>query len=137
MLLGQAGNRKDEDVEELARVAAEFRPDLVVVKEDEAHLRGRALGEVPRIIRAELKRLGFPDSALPIGNSEVEASALCACLGTSRRRARPAHALAERACRGGRDVGEALTRNCRGIDGPPAKKPLILSNPTLSRDMSR
>jgi cyanophycin synthetase len=72
VLLGQAGNRKDEDVEELAQVAAEFRPDLVVLKEDEAHLRGRALGEVPRIIRAELKRLGFPDSALPIGNSEVE-----------------------------------------------------------------
>jgi cyanophycin synthetase len=72
VLLGQAGNRKDEDVEELARVAAEFRPDLVVLKEDEAHLRGRAPGEVPRIIRAELKRLGFPDSALPIGSSEVE-----------------------------------------------------------------
>jgi UDP-N-acetylmuramyl tripeptide synthase len=72
VLLGQAGNRKDEDVEELARVAAEFQPDLVVLKEDEAHLRGRAPGEVPRIIRAELKRLGFPDSALPIGNSEVE-----------------------------------------------------------------
>jgi cyanophycin synthetase len=72
VLLGQAGNRKDEDVEELAQVAAEFQPDLVVLKEDEAHLRGRAPGEVPRIIRAELKRLGFPDSALPIGNSEVE-----------------------------------------------------------------
>jgi cyanophycin synthetase len=72
ILLGQAGNRKDEDVEELAQVAAEFQPDLVVLKEDEAHLRGRAPGEVPLIIRAELKRLGFPDSALPIGNSEVE-----------------------------------------------------------------
>ncbi len=74
VLLGQAGNRKDEDVEELARVAAEFQPDLVVLKEDEAHLRGRAPGEVPRIMHAELKRLGFPDSALPIGNSEVEAA---------------------------------------------------------------
>jgi len=72
MLLGQAGNRKDEDVETLARVAAEFKPDLVVLKEDEAHLRGRAPGEVPLIIRAELKRLGFEDAALPIGNSEIE-----------------------------------------------------------------
>jgi cyanophycin synthetase len=72
VLLGQAGNRKDEDVEELAQVAAEFQPDLVVLKEDEAHLRGRAPGEVPLIIRAELKRLGFPDSALPMGSSEVE-----------------------------------------------------------------
>jgi cyanophycin synthetase len=74
VLLGHAGNRKDADIEEVAQVAAEFRPDLVVVKEDEAHLRGRAPGEVPRIIRAELKRLGFPDSALPVANSEVEAA---------------------------------------------------------------
>ena len=74
MLLGQAGNRKDADIEELARVAAEFHPDLVVVKEDEAHLRGRAPAEVPRIIRAELKRLGFPESALPVVNSELDAA---------------------------------------------------------------
>jgi len=46
----------------------------VVVKENEAQLRGRAPGEVPRIIRAELKRLGFPDSALPVANNEVEAA---------------------------------------------------------------
>ena len=74
LLLGHAGNRKDADIEELAQVAAEFQPDLVVVKEDEAHLRGRAPGEVPGIIRAELRRLGFPDSALPIADSEVEAA---------------------------------------------------------------
>ncbi len=74
LLLGHAGNRQDADIEELARVAAEFQPDLVVVKEDEAHLRGRAPGEIPRIIRAELRRLGFPDVALPVGNSEVEAA---------------------------------------------------------------
>jgi cyanophycin synthetase len=74
MLLGHAGNRKDADIEELAQVAAEFQPDLVVVKEEEEYLRGRAPGEIPRIIRAELKRLGFPDSALPVANSEVEAA---------------------------------------------------------------
>jgi cyanophycin synthetase len=73
LLLGQAGNRKDADIQELAQVAAAFHPALVVVKEDEAHLRGRALQEIPRIIRSELKRLGFPDSALPMVNSEVEA----------------------------------------------------------------
>ena len=74
LLLGHAGNRQDADIEELARVAAEFQPDLVVVKEDEAHLRGRAPGEIPRIIRAELRRLGFPDVVLPVANSEVEAA---------------------------------------------------------------
>jgi UDP-N-acetylmuramyl tripeptide synthase len=74
LLLGHAGNRKDADIEELARAAAEFQPDLIVVKEDEEHLRGRAPGEIPRIIRAELRRLGFPDSALPVANSEVDAA---------------------------------------------------------------
>jgi UDP-N-acetylmuramyl tripeptide synthase len=74
LLLGHAGNRKDADIEELARVAAEFRPDLIVVKEDEAHLRGRAPGEIPRIIRTELLRLGFPEAALPVRHSEIEAA---------------------------------------------------------------
>jgi UDP-N-acetylmuramyl tripeptide synthase len=74
LLLGHAGNRKDADIEELARVAVDFRPDLVVVKENETQLRGRAAGEMPRIIRAELLRLGLPDSSLPVRNSEVEAA---------------------------------------------------------------
>ena len=74
LLLGHAGNRTDTDIEELARVAAEFRPDLVVVKENEAQLRGRAPGEVPQIIRSELLRLGFPESAAPVRSSELEAA---------------------------------------------------------------
>jgi len=74
LLLGHAGNRLDADIEELARVAARFRPDLVVVKENEAQLRGRQPGEVPRIIRNELKRAGLPESALPVCSTEVEAA---------------------------------------------------------------
>jgi cyanophycin synthetase len=74
LLLGHAGNRSDADIRELARVAAEFRPDLVVVKENEAQLRGRSPGEVPRIIHAELQRLGFGDDALAIEKSEAEAA---------------------------------------------------------------
>jgi cyanophycin synthetase len=74
LLLGHAGNRKDADIAELARVAAGFEPELVVVKEDEAHLRGRAPGEIPRIIREELLRLGLPESALPVRDTELEAA---------------------------------------------------------------
>jgi UDP-N-acetylmuramyl tripeptide synthase len=73
LLLGHAGNRKDEDVQELARVAAGFHPDLIVIKEDEAHLRGRPVGDVPRIIRTELLRLGVPEAALPMRSSELDA----------------------------------------------------------------
>jgi UDP-N-acetylmuramyl tripeptide synthase len=73
LVLGHAGNRKDEDVRALARVAADFQPELIVIKEDEAHLRGRPVGDVPLIIRTELLRLGLPEAALPMRASELDA----------------------------------------------------------------
>jgi len=74
LLLGHAGNREVADFERLAAVAAEFRPDLVVVKEIEGYLRGREPGEVPRIIRSALLRCGLPEAAVPMQPSEVEAA---------------------------------------------------------------
>jgi cyanophycin synthetase len=74
MLLGHAGNRQDTEIEAVARVAAEFHPALIVVKENEAHLRGREAGEIPRLIRAELVRAGLPEAALPVRMSELEAA---------------------------------------------------------------
>jgi UDP-N-acetylmuramyl tripeptide synthase len=74
LLLGHAGNRKDADIAEVARVAAEFEPDLIVVKEDEGHLRGRAPGEVPQILRNELLRLGMKESALALRDNELDAA---------------------------------------------------------------
>jgi cyanophycin synthetase len=74
LLLGHAGNREDADFERLAAAAAEFHPELVVVKEIEGYLRGRAPGEVPRMIRSALLRLGLPESALPMRSSELEAA---------------------------------------------------------------
>ena len=71
--LGQAGNRSNADIEELVRVTAQFRPDLVIVTENEAYLRGRALGEIPAIIRAELGRCGIADSSIRLCGSELEA----------------------------------------------------------------
>jgi UDP-N-acetylmuramyl tripeptide synthase len=74
VLLGHAGNRKDEDIQALAAAAAEFCPDLIVVKENESQLRGRSPGEVPGIIRRELLRLGFPEAALPVRTTEFDAA---------------------------------------------------------------
>jgi len=74
LLLGHAGNRQDAEIEELARTAAQFRPALVVVKENEAHLRGREPGEIPRIIRAALLRAGLPQASLAVRMSETEAA---------------------------------------------------------------
>jgi UDP-N-acetylmuramyl tripeptide synthase len=74
MLLGHAGNRLDADIEELAVVATEFAPDLVVVKEDEGHLRGRRSGEVPALLQNALLKTGMPRAAVPICPSEVDAA---------------------------------------------------------------
>jgi cyanophycin synthetase len=73
LLLGHAGNRQQSEIEALAKVAAEFHPALIVVKENEAHLRGRSPGEIPRIIHAALLREGLPQSSLPMRTSELEA----------------------------------------------------------------
>ena len=73
LVLGQAGNRQTIDIEELARTAAQARPDLIVIKENEEFLRGRASGEVPAILRAALLGCGYPESALPLRLSELDA----------------------------------------------------------------
>ena len=74
LLLGHAGNREDADIEHLAAVAAGCGPDLVVVKEIEGYLRGRAAGEVPRILHAALLRNGVPESSLACRTNEVDAA---------------------------------------------------------------
>lgn len=73
-LLGHAGNRRDEDIAEVATVMTGFAPDLVVVKEDEDHLRGRAAGEVPEILRNALLAAGIPRESVHLCASEVEAA---------------------------------------------------------------
>ncbi len=73
LLLGHAGNRQDADLVAVARVAAAFAPDLIVVKEDEAHLRGRAPGEIPAIIRRALIESGMPAESIPLATNELEA----------------------------------------------------------------
>ncbi|HTJ18645.1 MAG TPA: Mur ligase family protein, partial [Steroidobacteraceae bacterium] len=73
LLLGQAGNRSNADIEELAATAARFRPDLVVVKETESYMRGRAPGEVPAILRDALLRAGLLETSLEVHLSELGA----------------------------------------------------------------
>jgi UDP-N-acetylmuramyl tripeptide synthase len=64
ILLGQAGNREDADLDRLAAAAAAARPDLVVVKELGNYLRGRGAGEVPALLKRALAMAGVGDAAL-------------------------------------------------------------------------
>jgi len=64
LVLGQAGNREDNEIRELAGVAAAFQPDLVVLKDIGGMLRGRAPGEIPTVLRHELIRNGMRESRI-------------------------------------------------------------------------
>jgi cyanophycin synthetase len=74
LLLGQAGNRDDEEIRDLARVALGAIPfDHVIIKEELKLLRGRAAGDVPRILLDELARLGVSGERVETTQDEVVA----------------------------------------------------------------
>ena len=64
LLLGQAGNREDIAIRELAATAARHTPDLIILKDMDGYLRGREPGEVPDILQAELIECGLPGEHL-------------------------------------------------------------------------
>jgi cyanophycin synthetase len=74
VILGQAGNRDDEQLRALARAAWGVIPfDRVIVKEMLTMLRGRQAGEIPAILTDELSRLGVPSDRVDVAPSELEA----------------------------------------------------------------
>jgi cyanophycin synthetase len=72
IMLGQAGDRNDDAIRELARAAGTLRPDRVIAKEMDQYLRGRAPGEVPRLIADEFTRLGLPPDAITLADQEID-----------------------------------------------------------------
>jgi UDP-N-acetylmuramyl tripeptide synthase len=73
LLLGQAGDRDDQAIRDLARTAWRLRPDRVIVKELPTMLRGRQPREVPAILEAELLHLGAHREDLAYAATELEA----------------------------------------------------------------
>ena len=73
VVLGQAGDRDDEAIRELARTAWRHRPDRVVLKTLRDYQRGRADGEVEMLLEAELRRLGAPRESIARAAGELEA----------------------------------------------------------------
>jgi cyanophycin synthetase len=74
LLLGQAGNRGDDAIKQLAKVAASYKLDLIILKELSSMLRGRVLGEVPALLRAALVAKEFPATNIIIEADEVDAA---------------------------------------------------------------
>ncbi len=74
LVLGQAGNRDDSQLRALVRAAWSVTPfDHVIVKELPSMLRGRALGDVPRVLVEELHALGVPDEQIDLATGDADA----------------------------------------------------------------
>jgi len=73
VLLGQAGDRDDTAIRELARGALALRPDRVVLKEMDAYRRGRAPGEVSGLMTAALIDAGYPRESITAAPTELDA----------------------------------------------------------------
>jgi UDP-N-acetylmuramyl tripeptide synthase len=94
LLLGQAGNREEAAIRELAAMAARHAPDLVILKDLEGYLRGRVPGEVPDILRAELLGCGLPGECLrTILSEEAAVLALLAWASTGDVLVLPVHGV--------------------------------------------
>ena len=75
LILGQAGNRGDDDIRQLAATAAQARPDRVWLKDiGGEYMRGRAPGEIAAILFGALRASGMPASALPVCLDEARAA---------------------------------------------------------------
>jgi UDP-N-acetylmuramyl tripeptide synthase len=73
VLLGQAGDRSDASIRELARAALALRPDRFVLKEMDRYLRGRRPGEVTELMADELLRAGVPPEHIGRPGDELAA----------------------------------------------------------------
>ena len=97
LLLGQAGNRSDEAIAELARTAAAFAPDRVLVKELPAMLRGRIPGQVTALLRQALADAGLAGGRIAFEADEAAAAhALLAWAGPGDVVVLPVHTQATR-----------------------------------------
>jgi UDP-N-acetylmuramyl tripeptide synthase len=73
VVLGQAGDRDDEAIRDLARTAWRFTPERIVLKALRDYQRGRADGEVESLLEEELVRLGAAPDAIVRAAGELEA----------------------------------------------------------------
>lgn len=70
-VLAGPGDRRDEDLREMARIAGTTFDHLILRRDDDT--RGRAPDEVPRILQEELLATGFPTESITVIPDEQQA----------------------------------------------------------------
>ncbi len=74
ILLSHAGDRSDQDIIDVTQTALRFQPDVIVAAELEGYLRGRNLGEIPKLIKQAAMNNGLRDEQILSAPSPTEAS---------------------------------------------------------------
>ena len=69
VMMGHAGDRSDEEVQELTRVAMRLAPERIVLFELEEYLRGREVGEISEIMFNTLVRQGVDKASISMAGS--------------------------------------------------------------------
>jgi UDP-N-acetylmuramyl tripeptide synthase len=64
LIIGQAGDRGDQDIRDLARASAGLRFDRVLIKRLDKYTRGRQQGEAAKMLREEFRDQGYRASEL-------------------------------------------------------------------------
>ena len=72
VLMGQAGDRSDKDIEDLVRAVCELQPDRLLSCELPGYERGRESMVVPALIHDTAIREGIPETDISIFNSPLE-----------------------------------------------------------------
>ncbi len=72
VMFSQAGDRSDEEILSLADEILKLNPQLVIVAEIKNYLRGRAVGEIPNLIKKHLLKNQMSDNQIKTFNSTVE-----------------------------------------------------------------
>lgn len=65
LLIGQAGDRSDQDIMDLTDGALKFNPDVVATMDMEDYLRGREFGETAAIIKNQCLKHGIDEDNIP------------------------------------------------------------------------
>lgn len=73
LLMGQAGDRLDQDIAGLVQAACAMQPDRVLVAELPGYERGRPAFEVPALIRRNALACGVPESRIALFPNPLEA----------------------------------------------------------------
>ena len=72
VLMGQAGDRLDSDIEALVRAACELKPEKLLICELPGYTRGREVGDVPALIHRYALQEGVSENAIGLFDGPLD-----------------------------------------------------------------